>query len=210
VDEKQPGAFWRRYVRGVVQLRDKIVTTQSTYTGWRKKMKNKKLLKVRYALLTVICALLVSCDAITDQDPGEKDLGTQFLYGPNAAALGSMELSVDSVFISFRKCGWFKDRQLVDGFDYRSNDTQSADLNIGDGAVGDHVGLIHFSRYDYGDGHYKYYSSGKGTGFSAIHVDTNDGRKVEGTFSGRVCNIVNATECLTITDGTFIALNVNE
>jgi hypothetical protein len=180
------------------------------YTDRRRKMKDIKYLQVGHFLLAVICALLISCDAVTDQDAGENDMGTQFLYGPNASVRGSMEFYVDGEFRSYRKCGWYNDHALVSGYDYRNNDPERLEADVGDGLVGDHDGLIAINKYDYIDGKIKYYQSDEGIGYSAIHVSTNDGRSMEGTFSGTVCNMYDPTECVTITGGIFIAKNVNE
>lgn len=169
----------------------------------------KKFNLVQCIVLTVVIMSFFSCDALTDMDGGIYD---PFLVFPNKSAQGSMEFYLDGELMSFTYCLWTYDNNnmwQIQGSKYRYEGIPGLVVFIGDGQVGNHNGnsylgneYLHITVKEVDS--YVTYSSLDGSGNSTIYVSKNDGKEVEGTFAGTVCREA-PVECLTITEGTFIA-----
>lgn len=185
-------------------------------------MKLKKICAGCIILAALACTV-ISCIVLTDQDPGYDQLMTQFLPYLESINTGSMEFHVNGELISYNGCYWDDEYYLriwsYDNSPYTYLDIHLDDFTIGE--IGDHnqsncqegepcerICFISSNRIQYyGQGYQYVWELGDQYvgGYSTIHISVSNELTISGTFSGRVCNLDDTTDCFTIENGSFTA-----
>jgi hypothetical protein len=153
-----------------------------------------------YGILAMLSLIMVSCDEFQDIEGGRYD---NLSYG---SLMGSMEFYLDGELKTYANCFIQEEDSWLYGFNGNIfTSSEHITVHIGNGQVGDHNGNSTTSQeylvfWDSG-----VISSIYGSGVSTIHVDYNDNHRVEGTFSGTLCDEDQPTNCKTVTGGTFSA-----
>ncbi len=183
----------------------------------------------------IVMLLLISSLFSCDYEPDKIEIHPKALITGSAKLkgfLGSIEFYVDGEKVSRHYCicnaGGFYIKSDINAFN-NNNDSWHLGISLENGNVGDHnlstcsyggpcegmyfnnvyyyyYGYDVIERYNYNTNDYEMLNIG---GNSNIHISNNDAVKVEGTFSGRLCNDDDTSICVTIENGKFVAIKVS-